>query len=140
MASTNSVPASMYYRSLATCSMLQKQLEDETTARKAMEQCYQKIHKSLDMFKGHLINRIRFHMNRHHTEYLRKVRLQNNLRKKTQKKPRQTSPPLRRSDRLSQIEELTSELHEAKRMLTEQDKQLEELSAMLFSLENTKSA
>jgi hypothetical protein len=62
-----------YYRALATCSFLTKELENEKTAHQAMKLCFQKIHKSLDLFKGHLINRIRFHMDRHHTEYVRCV-------------------------------------------------------------------
>jgi hypothetical protein len=63
--------ASHYYRAIATCSFLKQELEKEQTARKAMVLCFKKIYKSLDLYKGHLINRIRFHMDRHHTEYAR---------------------------------------------------------------------
>ena len=67
--------ATPYYRALATVHHLQQELKTETDRRKAMELCFKKIHASLDMYKGHCINRLRFHLNRHHTEYLRKVRV-----------------------------------------------------------------
>lgn len=62
-------PAS--FRAMATAHMLKEQIEREIEARKAMELCFRKIRESLEMYKGHLINRIRFHMDRHHTEYVR---------------------------------------------------------------------
>jgi hypothetical protein len=58
---------------MATANMLREQMQREIDARKAMELCFKKIRESLEMYKGHLINRIRFHMDRHHTEYLRSV-------------------------------------------------------------------
>ena len=67
--------ATPYYRALATAHHLHQELKTETDRRKAMELCFKKIHASLDMYKGHYINRLRFHLNRHHTEYLRKVRV-----------------------------------------------------------------
>ena len=63
--------AASYHRALATCTMLRNQLKLEQDSRKAMELCFKKIYKSLDLYQGHPINRIRFHMDRHHTEYLR---------------------------------------------------------------------
>jgi len=62
---------SQYYRALATCSFLKGQLEHEQVARKAMELCISKIRKTLDLYKGHLINRIRFHIDNHHSEFAR---------------------------------------------------------------------
>lgn len=62
---------SQYYRALATCSFLKRQLEHEQVARKAMELCVSKIRKMLDLYKGHLINRIRFHIDNHQDEYCR---------------------------------------------------------------------
>ena len=60
-----------YYRAIATCSMLKKELEKEQTSRQAMALCIKKIREKLDLYKGHLINRIRFHIDNHHTEYVR---------------------------------------------------------------------
>ena len=117
--------ATAYYRLLATCSVLKDQLENETLARKAMELCFKKIHKSLNLYKGHLINRIRFHMNRHHTEYLRKVRVQ------SKKKPTPQTTAARRSERVSQLEELSAKLDAAQRQLREKEEQIDILCRML---------
>ncbi len=114
--------------------MLKKQLEKETHSRQAMELCFKKIHKSLDLYKGHFINRIRFHMNRHHTEYLRKVRVQESKAKKG--KTKQEQAPTRRSERVSQLEEVTAELEQAKRELARKAKQIEELCSLLEIAEN----
>ena len=111
--------ASAYYRAMATCSMLKKQLEQEQQSRQAMELCFQKIHKSLDRYKGHLINRIRFHMNHHHTEYLRKVRLSKN--RKTKTAPTTT---VRKSERISQIDDLTAQLEAVKEELARRNDEL----------------
>ena len=119
--------ASAYFRAMATCSMLKRQLEKETHSRQAMELCFEKIHKSLDLYKGHFINRIRFHMNRHHTEYLRKVRL--NAKAAKPKPKEQTS--VRRSERVSQLEELAAELAEAKKELAQKTEQIDELCMLL---------
>ena len=126
--------ASAYFRAMATCSMLQAQLEKETQARKAMELCFQKIHKSLDLYKGHYINRLRFHMNRHHTEYLRKVRAMQT--KAADKKKKAPQPAGRRSERISHAEELSAELHNTKHLLKERDAQIETLCRMLDELED----
>ena len=119
--------ASAYFRAMATCSMLKRQLEKETHSRQAMELCFEKIHKSLDLYKGHFINRIRFHMNRHHTEYLRKVRLN---AKATKPKPKEQTS-VRRSERVSQLEELAAELAEAKKELAQKTEQIDELCMLL---------
>ena len=62
-----------YYKALATCAFMKEELEKERLARQAMIMCFQKVYKSLELYKGHLINRIRFHLDRHHTEYTRYV-------------------------------------------------------------------
>jgi len=89
--------ATAYYRALATAKHLSDELKTETDRRKAMELCFSKIHKSLDMYKGHFINRLRFHMNRHHTKYLRKVRSmeKNNAKKKDEVEVAKQSHSLR---------------------------------------------
>ena len=68
------MPGADFYRALATANFIREELMHEREAHDAMKLCFEKIHKSLDMYQGHYINRLRFHLNRHHTEYLRKVR------------------------------------------------------------------
>jgi len=127
--------ASAYFRAMATCSMLKRQLEKETFSRQAMELCFKKIHKSLDLYKGHFINRIRFHMNRHHTEYLRKVRLHEMEKKAAKKKAAKPKEQTRRSERVSQLEEVAAELAEAKKELALKTQQIDELCALLEAAE-----
>ena len=111
--------ATSYFCAMAMCSMLKEQLAKEIRSRQAMELCFKKIYQLLDLYQGHCIYRLRFHMNRHHTEYLRKVRMQE------KKAPKQPNPrarlPERRSERVSQIEELTAKLGKAKRIIKEQN-------------------
>jgi len=125
--------ASAYYRAMATCATLKKQLQEEQQSRQAMEVCFQKIHKSLDRYKGHLINRIRFHMNNHHTEYLRKVRLAH--KKKTPPKSTAKPEPIRRSERISQIEDLTAQLDAAKEELARKNTAIDELTTALETID-----
>lgn len=68
------MPATDFYRALATLKFVRTELLRERDAHNAMKLCFEKIRKSLDMYRGHCASRIRFHLNRHHTEYLRKVR------------------------------------------------------------------
>ena len=44
--------ASAYFRVLATCSVLKDQLAAEKDAKQAMELCFKKIYRSLDLYKG----------------------------------------------------------------------------------------
>jgi len=111
--------ATPYYKAMATCYVLKKQLNDEIQSRQAMELCFQKIHTSLNDYKGHLVNRIRFHLNRHHTEYLRKIKSANNK----SKTPKKTKKPT--------LEQVTAELKQAKDLLAQKEQQIEELSHML---------
>jgi hypothetical protein len=115
--------ATPYFRAIATCSVLKTQLQDEIQSRQAMELCFQKIHSSLDNYKGHLVNRIRFHLNRHHTEYLRKIKSAD-IRKSTPTKKTKKNSKLN-------IEQVTAELKQAKDLLAQKEQQIEELSRML---------
>ena len=123
--------ASAYYRAMTTCSALKKQLEQERQSRQAMELCFQKIHKSLDRYKGHLINRIRFHMNNHHTEYLRKVRLIHASKKTPNKQTTPKTEPARRSERISQLEDLAAQLETMKEELARKNAIIDEMTSML---------
>jgi hypothetical protein len=64
-----------YDRALATAKLLSDELKLQTERRQAMELCVRKMQDDLVMYKGRCVDRIRFHLNRHHTEYLRKVRV-----------------------------------------------------------------
>lgn len=44
--------AASYFRALATCSMLEKQVQEEKDRRIAMESCFKKIYRSLDLYQG----------------------------------------------------------------------------------------
>ena len=73
---------------------------------------------------GHLINRIRFHMDRHHTEYVRKVRAAS----KPKKTKKQASEGVRHSSRATQASSETKLLHS---IIAEKDREIEELCRML---------
>jgi hypothetical protein len=64
-----------YERALATAKLLSDELKLQTERRQAMELCVRKMQDYLVMYKGRCVDRICFHLNRHHTEYLRKVRV-----------------------------------------------------------------
>ncbi len=117
--------ATKYYRLLATAKHLSDELKTETERRKAMELCFKKIHTSLDMYKGHYINRLRFHMNRHHTEYLRKVRAAN----KNTKEQTVSSAP--HSQRVGIASDMAKEIQRLEKVLTERNEEIERLCALL---------
>ncbi len=117
--------ATSYYRLLATAKHLSDELKTETDRRKAMELCFKKIHTSLDMYKGHYINRLRFHMNRHHTEYLRKVRANNNNTKE------QTASSAPRSQRVGVASDMAKEIQRLEKVVTERNEEIERLCALL---------
>ena len=121
--------ANLYFRAMATCSILKRQLEHEQQSHQAMQLCFQKIHKSLDRYKGHLVSRIRFHMNNHHTEYLRKVRLTQANKKKTA--PATKPEPSRRSERISQMEDLSAQLEAMREELIRKNAIIDEMARML---------
>jgi hypothetical protein len=118
--------ATLYYRLLATTKHLSDELKTETDRRKAMELCFKKIHSSLDMYKGHYINRLRFHMNHHHTEYLRKVRAMG----KTDTKPK-TTPHAYSSQRVGVAAEMANKIQHLEKVLVERNEEIERLCALL---------
>ena len=63
-----------YSRAIATAKLLSDDLTLQTHRVQAMELCFKKIQESLLMYRGRCVNRIKFHLNRHHSEYMRKVR------------------------------------------------------------------
>ena len=117
--------ATPYYRLLATAKHLSDELKTETDRRKAMELCFKKIHASLDMYKGHYINRLRFHMNRHHTEYLRKVRTM------AAAKPESRPPRPYSSQRVGVATEMASQIQRLEQIVQERNEEIERLCALL---------
>ena len=116
--------ATPYYRALATAKHLSDELKLQTDRRKAMELCFKKIHDSLGMYKGHYINRIRFHLNRHHTEYLRKVRVAGSARTEAPK-------PSHRSVRVGIATNMAEHISRLEGVVKEQDAEIERLCALL---------
>jgi hypothetical protein len=151
------MPGTDFYRAIATAKFLQDELMHERDAHNAMKLCFDKIHKSLELYKGHYINRLRFHLNRHHTEYLRKVRamrkekMERKLR--NQEKPAEqesepvpdnapaspsSSPARRRSMRVGIAQDLASEVERLKAVIRSKDLEIERLAMLLD--ESTPSA
>ena len=120
------MPGTAYYRALATAKHLSDELKTETDRRKAMELCFKKIHESLDMYKGHYINRLRFHMNRHHTEYLRKVRA---MGKET--KEETTAPKKPHSLRVGIASDMALKINQLEQIVQERDAEIERLCLLL---------
>ena len=130
--------ATAYYRALATAKHLSDELKTETDRRKAMELCFSKIHKSLDMYKGHFINRLRFHMNRHHTEYLRKVRSMGVVvvvKKKKQQQQQSSEevakPNPSHSLRVGAAADMANRIHHLEKILDQRNTEIERLCALL---------
>jgi hypothetical protein len=117
--------ATPYYRALATAKHLSDELKTETDRRKAMELCFKKIHESLDMYKGHYINRLRFHMNRHHTEYLRKVRA---MGKETKE---ETAPKKPHSLRVGIASDMAEKIRRLEQIVQDRDTEIERLCVLL---------
>ena len=118
--------ATPYYRLLATTKHLSDELKTETDRRKAMELCFKNIHSSLDMYKGHYINRLRFHLNRHHTEYLRKVRAM----RKMDAKPKPTLQTYS-SQRVGVAAEMANQIQHLEKVLEDRNEEIERLCALL---------
>ena len=117
--------ATPFYRALATAKYLSDELKLQTEQRKAMELCFKKIHDSLGMYKGHCINRIRFHLNRHHTEYLRKVRVGGRARTDAPK----ANPP--HSLRVGIAADMAVQINRLEEAVQERDAEIERLCALL---------
>jgi hypothetical protein len=133
------MPGADLYRALATVNFIRDELMHEREAHDAMKLCFEKIHKSLDMYQGHYINRLRFHLNRHHTEYLRKVRAMRKERNETQmeeEKKSTASSSSRRSMRVGVAQELANEVEELKLQLRRKNLEIDRL-AMLLDDKNT---
>jgi hypothetical protein len=140
------MPGTDFYRALATVKYLQRELMHERDAHNAMKLCFERIHKSLDMYQGHYINRLRFHLNRHHTEYLRKVR---SMKKKknssssgesgsqleeegsTDDPTSSTSNHQRRSMRVGIAHDLANEVEQLKNIIKRKDLEIERMAMLL---------
>ena len=116
--------ATPYFRALATAKHLSDELKLQTDRRKAMELCFKKIHESLDLYKGHYINRIRFHLNRHHTEYLRKVRV---MGKAKTEAPR----PSHHSARVGIAADMAKQIQTLEQTVRDRDAEIERLCVLL---------
>ena len=116
--------ATPYFRAVATVKHLSDELKLQTERRQAMELCFKKIHDSLGMYKGHYINRIRFHLNRHHTEYLRKVRVIGRAKTEAPK-------PNHRSIRLSIASDMAAQVRRLEQVVQDRDAEIERLCALL---------
>ena len=115
--------ATPYFRAVATAKHLSDELKLQTERRQAMELCFKKIHDSLGMYKGHYINRLRFHMNHHHTEYLRKVRVM----EKTETKVIKPTT----SKRIGVASEMAKEISRLETVVQERNIEIERLCALL---------
>ena len=120
---------SEYHRALATCCVLKQQLEKEQTARKAMAICIQDIKKKLDRYKGHLIDRIRFHIDHHQTEYVRKVRVQNYQKENLRRRQRESKAAEQRPKRVAVTQ--LKDVDDLRALLAERDEQIEALCLLI---------
>jgi hypothetical protein len=125
------MPGADFYRALATTNFIREELMHERDAHNAMKLCFEKIHKSLDMYQGHYINRLRFHLNRHHTEYLRKVRAMRKEMNEQQEESTKLHNSTRRSMRVGIAQELSNEVNELKRQLRRKDLEIDRLTMLL---------
>jgi hypothetical protein len=123
--------ATPYYRALATAKLLSDELKTETDRRKAMELCFKKIHASLDMYRGHYINRLRFHLNRHHTEYLRKVRAAATATKTKQEEDEPAHKKKTSSLRVGIATDMAAQIRRLEQTVRERDAEIERLCALL---------
>jgi hypothetical protein len=135
------MPGADFYRALATANFIREELMHEREAHDAMKMCFEKIHKSLDMYQGHYINRLRFHLNRHHTEYLRKVRSMRKERNEKQMEedahPKTSS---RRSMRVGIAQELSNEVEALKLQLRRKNLEIDRMAMLLDDKDTTEPA
>jgi hypothetical protein len=132
------MPGADFYRALATARFMKEELLQERDAHNAMKLCFEKIHKSLDMYQGHYINRLRFHLNRHHTEYLRKVRSMRKDRE-TQRMAeddeeeglRLGASTSRRSMRVGVAQDLANEVKQLRTAIRRKDLEIERLAMLI---------
>lgn len=126
------MPGADFYRAMATANFLREELMHEREAHDAMKLCFEKIHKSLDMYQGHYINRLRFHLNRHHTEYLRKVRAMRKERNEKQEEEEDLqNNNSRRSMRVGIAQDLANEIEAMKLQLRRKDMEIQRMAMLL---------
>ena len=130
------MPGADFYRALATVKFIQDELLHERDAHNAMKLCFEKIHQSLDMFHGHYINRVRFHLNRHHTEYLRKVRVMRKERGESQRREEENEAAkkalsTRRSARVGVAQDLANDVEQLKNIVRRKDLEIDRLTMLL---------
>ena len=120
---------------MATINFLRKEVQREREAHAAMKLCFKKIHKSLDLYKGHFINRLRFHMNRHHTEYVRKVRSIEKLKQTGRQQHGASNPSQRASLRVSVASSMAVEIEQLRCTIAEKNAEIERLCALADDLD-----
>ena len=131
------MPGTKFYRALATLRVVRNELLVERDAHNAMKLCFKKIHESLDMYQGHYINRLRFHLNRHHTEYLRKVRVMRKEKSDVEKDDEEVSKSqTRRSARVGIAADLANEVEQLKKVIMRKDLEIERLAMLLDDVVN----
>ena len=109
-------------RAMNTIDLLHAELTREREKRLAMDMCFAKIHKALDMYQGHFINRIRFHMNKHHSVYVRRVRAMQKQEEKAK-----TAKGARRSARVESNDELAKEVKRLRALVAANEQEIESL-------------
>ena len=126
-----------YYRAMATANYMRRELQRERDAHAAMKLCFKKIHKSLDLYKGHFIDRIRFHMNRHHAVYMRKVRSIERMNRRTMKEQQTTPHPRSRASlRVGIASEMAVEIQQLQSKIAEQNTEIERLCTLVGDLDS----
>jgi hypothetical protein len=131
------MPGTKFYRALATLRVVRNELLVERDAHNAMKLCFKKIHESLDMYQGHYINRLRFHLNRHHTEYLRKVRVMRKEKSDGDQDEEEVSKSqTRRSARVGIAADLANEVEQLKKVIMRKDLEIERLAMLLDDVVN----
>ena len=130
------MPGTKFYRALATLRVVRNELLVERDAHNAMKLCFKKIHESLDMYQGHYINRLRFHLNRHHTEYLRKVRVMRKEKSDGDQDDDVSKSQTRRSARVGIAADLANEVEQLKKVIMRKDLEIERLAMLLDDVVN----
>ena len=85
------------------------------------------------MYKGHYINRLRFHINRHHTEYLRKVLSMETSTGGEKKKEEEVVVKPLHSLRVRTATEMAKRIQHLEQTLDHSNTEIERLCAMLDS-------
>jgi hypothetical protein len=85
------------------------------------------------MYKGHYINRLRFHMNHHHTEYLRKVRVMRKDAELEEEENRKitSKKKTRSSMRVGVAQDLAKEVQELKDTVRRKNLEIDRLTMLI---------